>query len=390
MSGPAGREGAGPLVFLVAGEPSGDALGARLMAGLKAETDGTVRFAGIGGDAMAAGGLSSLFPMADLSVMGLAEVLPRLPRIVRRLRQAARAVREMRPDVVVTIDSPDFSFRLAKRLRGKGIPLVHYVAPTVWAWRPGRARRIARFLDHLLAVLPFEPPYFEREGLKCTFVGHSVVESGADRADGPAFRRRHGIAGDAPLLCVLPGSRQGEVSRLLPVFGETLERLAVRNPGLRAVLPAAEAVADAVVRAAEGWSLPVIVVRGQDEKYAAFAAADAALAASGTVSLELALAGTPAVIAYKVNAMTAWLVRRMVRIPSVNLVNIVLGRPAVPEFLQEDCRPELLADALGPLLHDGAERRGQVEAAREAMIQLGGDGPPPSRRAARAVLESLR
>lgn len=383
------RTGGNPLIFLVAGEASGDALGARLMAALKAETGGAVRFAGVGGDRMADEGLRSLFPMTELSVMGLAEVLPRLPRLARRLRQTADAVRNRHPVVLVTIDSPDFSFRLAKRLGGAGIPLVHYVAPTVWAWRPGRARKVARIVDHLLALLPFEPPYFEREGLKCTFVGHSVIESGADRADGAAFRLRHGIAADEPLLSVLPGSRHGEISRLLPVFSETLRRLATVRPGLRAVVPVVQTVADDVVKAIEGWPVPVLVIRDEGEKYAAFAAADAALAASGTVSLELALAGTPTVIAYKVNALTAWLLRRMVKVRFANLVNIVLDREAVPEFIQKDCRPDLLVDALDRLMSDGEARRTQTAAAKEAMAQLGGHGVSPSRRAARAVLKTI-
>jgi len=386
----AGRSGGDPLIFLVAGEPSGDLLGGRLMAALKAETGGAVRFAGVGGETMAREGLDSLFPMSDLSVMGLTEVLPRLPLLVRRLRQTARAARDCRPDAVVTIDAPDFSFRLAKRLRGERIPLVHYVAPTVWAWRPGRARKIARLLDHLLALLPFEPPYFEREGLKCTFVGHSVIESGAGRGDGAAFREAHGIAAETPLLCILPGSRHGEVSKLLPVFSETLERLAVSQPDLKAVLPVADSVAPHVAEATKGWPVPVVMVRGEAGKFGAFAAADAALAASGTVSLELALAGTPAVIAYKVSAFTAWLVRRMVKVRFANLVNIVLDREAVPECLQEDCNPDLLAGHLGRLLGDAGARQAQIAAAREAVDRLGGKDDPPSRRAARAVLESLR
>lgn len=378
--------GPGPLIFVVAGEPSGDALGARLMAALKVETGGAVRFAGVGGEGMAAEGLESLFPMADLTVMGVAEVLPRLPLILRRLAQTATEAKRLRPDAVITIDSPDFSFRLAKRLRGQGIPLVHYVAPSVWAWRPGRAKAIARRLDHLLALLPFEPPYFEREGLACTFVGHPVVEGGADGGDGAAFRARHGIAAEAPLLCVLPGSRRSETSRLLPVFAETLARLGERHAGLRAVVPVIGAVADEVARAAAAWPVPAVVVRGRSEKFDAFAAADAALAASGTVALELAMAGTPAVIAYRLSGLSAWLARRLVKVRHVSLVNLVLDRPVMPELLQDDCRPDRLATALGTLLADAAARRAQVEAGYEALARLGRGGPSPGTRAARAVL----
>ncbi len=379
----------GALIFLVAGEPSGDVLGARLMRALKEETGGRVRFAGVGGPRMAAEGLDSLFPMSDLTVMGLAEVLPRLPRLIRRIRQTARTAREMRPAAVVTIDAPDFSFRVAKRLKGAGIPLVHYVAPTVWAWRPGRARKIARILDHLLVLLPFEPPYFEREGLSCDFVGHPVIESGADKGDGEAFRRSHGIDPEAPVVCVLPGSRHSETSRLLPVFSETLRRLAETNPAVQVVVPAAPSVAGEVAAAAAAWPFPALVILDEAEKYAAFAAADAALAASGTVSLELALAGTPTVIAYRLSPLTAWIGRRLIRVRFVSLANIVLDREVVPEFLQERCRPDLLAPALGGLLNDPEVRQRQIDGAREAVAQLGGDGPLPSRRAARAVLSVL-
>jgi lipid-A-disaccharide synthase len=375
-----------PLIFLVAGEPSGDALGASLMAGLR-KLRPDVRFAGIGGERMAAEGLESLFPMAELAVMGLAEVLPRLPNLIRRIRQTAAAVAGMRPAALVTIDAPDFCFRVARKLKGRGIPLIHYVAPTVWAWRPGRAAKIARFLDHLLVLLPFEPPYFQREGLPCTFVGHPVVESGADRGDGARFRAAHGIPAEAPLLCVLPGSRMGEVTRLLPVFREAVVLLAGRHPDLRVVVPTVANVAATVRDAVAGWPVPVVAVEGQGARYDAFAASNAALAASGTVALELALAGTPTVIAYRVNALTAWLARRLIRVPYVNLVNILLDTAAVPELLQEDCRPDRLAASLLVLLDDPVARRHQREDAARALRMLGHGGPSPGDRAAEAVLE---
>lgn len=382
--------GTSPLVFLVAGEPSGDALGARLMAALKRRTEGRVRFAGVGGEAMAGEGLLSLFPMSELSVMGAAEVLPRLPAILRRIRETAAHALAAAPAAVVTIDAPDFSFRVGRRLAGRGIPLVHYVAPSVWAWRPGRARHIARFLDHLLALLPFEPPYFEREGLSCTFVGHPVLESGAGAGDGPGFRRRHGVAEGAPLVAVLPGSRMGEVTRLLPVFAATVARLAAARPELRLVVATVPAVAEAVRRAVAGWPAPPLVVAGEREKYDAFAAADAALAASGTVALELAMAATPAVIAYRMSALTSWLAKRLIRVKFVNIVNLVLERPAVPEFLLDRCTPENLAPALERLLDDAEARAAQKAAAGQALDLLGRGGPPPSERAAEVVLETIR
>jgi lipid-A-disaccharide synthase len=376
-----------PLLFLIAGEPSGDGLGGRLMAALKVLCRGHVHFAGIGGSRMSEQGLSSLFPMSELSVMGLAEVLPHLPRLSRRLGQTVAEIGRRRPAAVITIDSPGFNFRVAKRLKGAGIPLIHYVAPSVWAWRPGRAREVAGFLDHLLALLPFEPPYFEAEGLSCTFVGHPVVESGADRGDGGAFRRHHGITADDPVICVLPGSRRGETARLLPVFGATLGLLKRARPRLRAVVPTVAGVAGDVSRAARKWPVPALVVDGESEKFDGFAASNAALAASGTVALELALARVPAVIAYRVNPLTAWLVRRLIRVPYANLVNIVLERQVVPEFIQGDCRPQLLAPAVEGLLGDGGAA--QTEAAAEALRRIGHGGPSPSERAARAVLDAV-
>ena len=378
-----------PLVFLIAGEPSGDVLGGRLMAALNRATGGSVRFAGIGGPNMESHGLTSLFPMSDLTVMGVTEVVPRLPRIWRRLRQTVAAAKSSHPAAVVTIDSPDFSFRVARRLKGKGFPLIHYVAPTVWAWRPGRARAIATFLNHVLALLPFEPPYFEAEGLACTFVGHPVVESGADNGDGAAFRRRHGIEPLAPLVCFLPGSRASEVGPLIPIFGETLARLRAGRPDLRAVVATVETVSQTVTAATRDWPTAPLLVSGTADKYDAFAATDVALAASGTVALELAMAGTPAVIAYKINPLTAFLVRRLIRVRFANLVNIILDRPAVPEFLQNDCRPERLAAAIDHLLGNADARAQQVAAGRDALHRLGRGGPPTAERAAEVVLDVI-
>ena len=379
-------DSAGPLIFLVAGEPSGDMLGGRLMAALKTRAGGRIRFAGVGGARMIAEGLNSLFPMGELSVMGYLEVVPKIPHLLARIRETASAARARRPAALVTIDSPDFSFRVARRLADEGIPRIHYVAPQVWAHRPGRAATIARFLDHLLALLPFEPPYFEAVGLPCSFVGHAVVEEGADGGDGRGFRARHGIAPDAPLVCVLPGSRHGEVARLLPVMEATLARLAGRFRGLRAVVPTAEAVASAVTEHARRWPVETYVVAGPQEKYDAFAAADVALAASGTVALELAIAGVPMVITYIWNPLTAWAARRMIRVPYACLVNLLLDRPVVPELLQENCRPDMLAEAVAALLSDGAARAAQTADARRAVEELGLGGPPPSQRAAEVIL----
>ena len=374
-------------VFIIAGEPSGDQLGGHIMAAIRRLTDTEVEFAGVGGDAMRAQGLTSLFPLSDLAIFGIIEVIPHAPRIFRRVRETAAAIAAMKPDVVLSIDVPAFAFRVLKKVQGRGIPLVHCVAPTVWAWRPGRAKMIAGFLDHLLALLPFEKPYFERVGLPTTFIGHPIIETGIGQGDGAAFRLRHGIPAGAKLLCVLPGSRRGEISRLLPIFGETIAMIAGRFPDLHVVLPTVSTVAEPVKAAAAAWTVPTTVVMGEADKFAAFAAADVALAASGTVALELAVAGLPSVIAYKVTALTAWIVRHMIRVRYASLPNLILDKPLLPEFIQEDCTPQLLAAAVEELLLDEDARRAQIEGGAEVARQLGRGGPPPSEQAAKVVLE---
>jgi len=379
----------GPLLFLIAGEPSGDVLGARLMAALKRLTGGKVRFAGIGGERMAAEGLQTLVPQSELALFGVFELLPHLPNLLRRMDQTVAEIVRLKPDAVIGIDSPGFTVRIAKRVRkaAPAIPLIHYVAPTVWAWKPKRARKYAEIYDHLLVLLPFEPPYFEREGLPCTFVGHSVVESGAGRGDASRFRTAHGISPAKHVLAVLPGSRRSEVSRLLPVFRDTVQRLLPTHPGLVVVVPTVATVRDAVKAAVADWPVPVIVVEGDEAKYDAFAASEVALAASGTVALELALSGLPTVIAYRLGRLTVALYRRFIKVKYVNLVNLMLDRMLVPELLQEDCRPDTLAAAVGRLLDDPAARRAQIEGVAEVAQWLGaGSQAPPSERAAHAVL----
>lgn len=382
-------------VALIAGEPSGDVLGAGLMRALRVETAGNVVFTGIGGEQMTEEGLQSLFPIAELAVMGLVEVLPRAKALLRRIGQTAQFLLNDPPDIVVTIDSPGFTRRVAQNLIVRNFPLVHYVAPTVWAWRPGRARRLARLYDHLLAVLPFEPPYFEVVGLPTTFVGHPAVETlraarereAAAAVQGNGFRHRHGIAADARLLAVMPGSRRGEVARLLPVFRDVLLQLKAEGLQLQLLLPTVGTVARMVQEAALSLPYPAIVLDRADERYAAMLAAEAALAASGTATLELGLAGTPTVLAYKVNPLTAAIVRRLIRIPYAGLVNILQKKLVMPEFLQQDCRADLIAPALKALLTDPVARQRQIEACAAVASQLGADEAlPPSHRAARAVL----
>ena len=379
----------GPLIFLIAGEPSGDQLGARLMAEIKAETNGQVRFEGVGGERMRSEGLESLFPMSDLSVMGLAEVLPHLARILGRMRQTVAAARAARPDAVVTIDSPSFTLRVMRKLAGIGCPRIHYVAPQVWAWKPWRAKTMAGYLDHLLALLPFEPPIFDRHGLTTSFVGHPVVETAGRTFDADGFRRAQAIPAGAPLICLLPGSRNSEVKRLLPVFEETVALLAERLPDLHVVLPTVAGVESRVRETTRAWPVPVAVVTGAENRYAAFAASHAAIAASGTVAVELAVAQVPAVIAYRVNRLTAFLARRLIRVRYVSLPNLVMDRSIQPEMLQEDCTPTKLADALQPLLDDTDRRAAYVAACQEAAQALGAFGEAPSRKAARIVLREI-
>lgn len=379
-----------PLVFLIAGENSGDALGANLMHALSDKTDGAIRYAGVGGPEMTAAGLESQFPMQDLAVMGVLEVLPRLPNLLRRMRETADEIERLEPDVVVTIDAPDFCFRVIKKLKARGLktPVVHYVAPTVWAWRPGRAAKIAKFLDHILCLLPFEPPYFEREGLPATFVGHPVVSSNVGSGQGGLFRERHNISPTSHVLTVLPGSRMGEASRLLGVFGETVTRLSTQFSELIVLIPAVPHLADYIRDTVSAWPVDTMVV-GPNEKADAYSASGVALAASGTVTLELAMAGLPHVIGYRVNALTARIAKMLIKTRYANLINICLEREAIPELIQDDCTPDNLARELGRLMDDGAAREAQRTAAAQTLTKLGLGGPPPGERAADVVLNII-
>ena len=388
------KRGRGVKVFILAGEPSGDRLGGALMAGLKTLRPDVV-FAGIGGAEMTAQGLESRFDMSELSVMGLAEILPKYRALMARIKQTAAAVVDMQPDVLITIDSPDFSMRVARLVKARSeIRTVHYVAPTVWAWRPGRAEKMAAHIDQVLALLPFEPPYMEAAGMRCDFVGHPVVaEPVATDAEAAAFRDRHGI-GEAPLLLVLPGSRQAEVARLGPVFQQVVARLMLERPQMRVVIPAAAPVVGAVRRLTQNWAPSPIIVNplAEDatdpaaEKRAAFKAADVALAVSGTVSLELAANETPMVIAYDMNWLSRQIIGRMVKVDTVTLVNLVSDTRAVPEFIGANCLPGPIAAGVLKVLE---APDAQVEAMRLTMDRLGKGGNAPGLRAAQAVLDGL-
>jgi lipid-A-disaccharide synthase len=379
---------AAPFIFIVAGEPSGDALGGSLIAALRQRAGPNLRVAGVGGERMREQGLDSLVPLDDLAVMGVAEVLPRAPLILRRVRETVAAVRALKPDAVVTIDSSGFSWRIAQRLRrqGESLPLIHYVAPMVWAWRAGRARRMARWYDHLMALLPFEPPYFQRVGLSCSYVGHPIIESGADRGDGERFRAMSGLVPGDVLICVLPGSRGGEVRRLLPIFGAALQRLAQAIGPFRVVVPTVATVAAQVAAATRSWPGAPILVQQPRDKYDAFAASRAALAASGSVALELAMARLPMVVCYRLNPMTEALLHRVVKVRQVNLVNLLLERPVVPELLGGECTPEQLAAEIARLVQDEQVRASHLAGYDEAMRRLGAGDRSPSLRAADQVL----
>jgi lipid-A-disaccharide synthase len=375
-------------VYLIAGEASGDQLGARLMAGLKSATN--VKFYGIGGPLMAREGLRSLFDMSELSVMGLSEVLPNLRHLLARRTQAAQDILATRPDVVITIDSPDFCLRVLKAVKAESprVKTIHYVAPSVWAWRPKRAAKMARVVDHVLALLPFEPPYMEAAGMSCDFVGHPVValpvSSAHDRA---TFRAQHDIAPDAPLLCLLPGSRKGEIARHAEVFSDCARALRSANNGLRIVLPAPEQIEEDV-REAFG-DLAIVLSGSERDKHTAFGASDVALAASGTVSLELARQSTPMVIGYKMAPLTEFLVKRLVKLKSATLVNIVTQTQAVPEFLFGNFTAEKITPAVQAILDDPNAAQAQRAAAAQTMTALGADGPDPGERAAQSVLAYL-
>ena len=377
-------------IFLLAGEPSGDAIGARLIQALREQAPGGLELAGIGGPNMARCGLSSPFPMQEPMWLGLSEKLARAPRLWRRLRQTAHEVERCRPDVVLTIDAPEFGLRLQRRLAGRPLARVHYGASEAWAWREERALQLARHVDHLLALLPFEPAIFQRYGVPCSFVGHPIVEEMDEGADGPRFRRRYQLPADAPLLCLLPGNRADEIRRHLPVLERAVALIWRQVSQLRLVLPTLSGLAPLVKRMVARWQLPVLVLEDRIEHFDAYAASSLALAASGTVSLEVALAGLPAITFYRTGPVTAWLARPLTRAPHVNMVNLILGRPAIPELLQEDCRPDRIAAAAVRLIGDEALRRDQEAALAEAAERLrGSDGRSPSQRAAARILELL-
>jgi len=378
-------------IFLIATEESGDRLGAHLMKVLRQRLGDAVRFEGVGGLAMAREGLKSLFPIEELSIIGFSAVIRQLPKVLRLIRQTVAAVVQAGPDMLVIIDSPDFTHRVARRVRARdpSIPIVDYVSPSVWAWRPGRARAMRAYIDHVLALLPFEPEEYRRlHGPPCSYVGHPLTEQlGLLRPNAEEQKRRNGTP---PVLLVLPGSRRGEIRYHMPVFGEALDRLQADGREFELILPTMPHLLESVREGIRPWKVAPRIVVGEQEKRAAFRIATAALAKSGTVTLELALAQVPMVTAYRTGALEAFIVRRALTVTSVILANLVIGENVVPEFLQENCTAEKLASALGEVLSDSPMRRRQVEAFARIDGIMSTGNQPPSVRAADIVLAMLR
>ena len=376
-------------VALVAGEHSGDQLGFKLMRALSEECSGEVAFSGVGGEAMEAEGLKSLFPISDIAVMGVLPVLARLPSLIARIRATAAAIVAAEPDALVIIDSPDFTHRVARRVRAAlpKLPIVDYVSPSVWAWRPGRARAMRAYVDCVLALLPFEPEAYQRlGGPRCLYVGHPLIERLGDLRPNPSDARP---ASAPPLIVVMPGSRRSEVSRLMGDFGGALAILRQAAGRFSLVLPTLPHIEAEVRALAARWPEPPTIALGEAAKYAAFRSARAALAASGTATLELALAGVPMVGAYKVSRIEEQL-KYLIKVPSILLPNLILGERAIPEKLQKECAPAELGAALIEIVRDGRERSRQIEAlARLDRLMALPDGGAPSAHAARAVLETI-
>ena len=378
-------------IVVIATEESGDRLGANLMKVLRQRLGGAVRFEGVGGRSMAREGLTSWFPIEELSIIGFAAVIKQLPKILRLIRQTAAAVTEAAPDILVIIDSPDFTHRVAKRVRASDpkIPIVDYVSPSVWAWRPGRARAMLTYVDHVLALLPFEPQAYQRlRGPPCSYVGHPLTEQLASLRPEPSEQERREAA--PPVLLVLPGSRRSEIRHHMAVFGQTLARLRDEGVAFELVLPTMPHLQEAVTEGLKTWPVQPRVVIGEQEKRAAFRIAHAALAKSGTVTLELALSGVPMVTAYRTGAVEAWILLRAINVNSVILANLVVGENVVPEFLQQDCTPEKLSQVLRELLGESELRRKQLDAFAKIDQIMSTGNTSPSARAADIVLNTMR
>jgi lipid-A-disaccharide synthase len=381
-----------PTITFMAGEASGDQLGGWLMEALKAKRS-DLQFTGIGGPMMEAQGLTSIFPIRDINLFGIAEILPHVFTIKKRIRQMVEFIEREQPEIVISIDSPGFVLRVLKQLRARGVAkakFIHYVAPTVWAYRPERAKLMAERFDFLLCLLPFEPPYFDAVKLPNRFIGHEIAWWWKSRGNGAAFRTKHGIAPDAPLLAVFPGSRNGEITRLWPIFKPAIEQLHQQLPNLRVVIQVTAAMIERMRAETKNWTIQPIIIPNTEDKKDLFAAATAAIAKSGTIGLECALAGLPSIIAYRMNSISARAIRKMITIKYANLANLLADRMIIPELIQEDCTPEKISAAVLPLLTETTTRDTQrAELANIATMLGANDTASPSEKAAAIVLSYL-
>jgi lipid-A-disaccharide synthase len=377
-------------IYFVTGEPSGDLLASSLMKALKEKTP-DVEFYGIGGETMRPYGLNSLFNMAELTVMGFFEVIPVLPRILKRIEQTVADIEKVNPDILITVDSWGFVSVLLSRLKKRKItiPKLHYVAPQVWAWKKGRAKNVAKLVDRLMTLLPYEPEYFEKYGLKCDFVGHPVVENRIEEIDADDFRERYNIPRDANILSVLPGSRNSEVKRLIPVFNEAIGLLSAKIENLFVVIPTVETVVDEIEKAFKNSNIPCRIITGRNERYAAFKQSMAAIAASGTVSLELASCKTPHLVAYKFNPLTNFFADIFVKVKYANLINILSNREIIPEFMLHKCEANLIADKILEII-TGNNALFMIKETDEGLRKLRLPDILPSEKAAEIVYEMVQ
>ncbi|MBE6452769.1 MAG: lipid-A-disaccharide synthase [Alphaproteobacteria bacterium] len=378
-------------VYLIAGEPSGDLLGSRFMRALRAKTDDNVEFFGLGGDTMEAEGLYSLFDISDLAIMGLVEVIPSIPKVLKHIKNTVDDIIRIRPDVVITIDSWSFCARVHKRLRKlkTGIPQLHYVAPQVWAWKKKRAKTMYKYIDALMTLLPQEPKYFTPYNLETVFVGHPVIESEALFADGEKFRRQYNISQNKRIVTLLPGSRKTEVVKLLPIFLESAKQLLSHDSDFYFVIPTVKTVSAKVKQIISESNLPILVVDTQADRYNAFQASEVSIAASGTVALELAICKIPHLVAYKVSALTAWIVGKIMKIQFVNLTNIMLGRLIVPELLQEQCTSGTISHTTLELLKKEDLFEREMSGFTKVKDTLSNGNQTPSENAADFVLNFI-
>lgn len=382
--------------FIIAGELSGDRLGASLIDGLSQVTNNDVSFFGVGGPLMEASGLDSLFEMSDLSLMGVVEIIPNIPMLINRINMTVNSIIAKKPDVLITIDSPDFCMRVAKKVRKilPNLKIIHYVAPSVWAWRPERAARMSKYVNHVLALLPFEPPFMEAEGMTCDFVGHPVALSPKISTQAKAnFKKRYNLQ-NGPIITVLPGSRVSEINRMCPIFNEVVSNIKKMHPNSEFILPVASSVEENVIHAVNGWTVkPLLLLNKgkalkeiEHDKFIAYSLSSAALATSGTVALELASKECPMVIAYKANWITTRMVKKLAKIDTANLINIITDTKVIPEHLFENCTVDNITESLSSLLNNN---NNQVEAMNKTMFELGASRKDIRLLAANSVLKCI-